>query len=470
MLVVDVDQCFMTKDRAKNKCLTSIVRSTRRAGSRQLRSDIFFRSLQKDFTMLMKTWMTCVVLLTLLLSSLPSASAEDPWQADPALVAKLSVSKQQFNYDEAKVPEYTLPNPLLTNSGTVVTDAAHWPARRAETMELFRAHVYGRRPQTPYQISFTTTAEQHGLFDIDATGRAISVTIRVGTDAFSFPVYVFVPPPTNGPGPAVIHINNREFPTFEAAATVDDEFWPVREILKRGYVACAVSTVTIDPDVANGFDKGIRGFFHRAGGDSVKPPADDAWKALSAWGWGASRALDYLLTLDQVDPAEIAVIGHSRGGKASLWAAAEDPRFATACSNNSGCGGAALSRRMYGETIGRITTAFPHWFCDRFATYAGQESTLPIDQHQLFGLIAPRPVYATSAADDLWADPRGEYLSLVAATPVYQMLGKQGIQNNQMPSLGVPRVEGQIGYHIRAGAHGLTGYDWQKFLDFCDSQ
>lgn len=270
--------------------------------------------------------------------------------------------------------------------------------------------------------------------------------------------------------PVLIHINNRKFPSFDDAATTYDEFWPVRDLLQRGYIACAISTVTIDPDRADGFDEGVRGFFHRTGGQADKPPGDDAWKALSAWGWGASRALDYLLTLDQVDAAKVAVIGHSRGGKASLWAAAEDPRFAIAYSNDSGCGGAALSRRSYGETVARITRSFPHWFCDRFATFAGKESALPVDQHQLLGLIAPRPVYVASAADDLWADPRGEYLSMVAASPVYRLLGEKAFQSDDMPAVGEPRLEGKMGYHIRSGGHGLTAYDWGKFMDFCEAQ
>ncbi|MGV3484426.1 MAG: dienelactone hydrolase family protein [Planctomycetaceae bacterium] len=424
----------------------------------------------------MKVWIGFVMVMTSLSLRSNLALGEEGWKADPALVAKLSAKQTEFNYDESQVPEYTLPDPLRMLDGEVVTTAAQWPSRREETMELFRANMYGRRPQTDYRVTFETVAQKQGLFDSQATGRSLLITITVGKEKYSFPMFVFLPArdpqagTAEGRMPAVIHINNRQFPTFEAAATVDDEFWPVRDLLKRGYVACAVSTVTIDPDRADGFDEGIRGFFHRASGQADKPPADDAWKALSAWGWGASRALDYLLTLDQVDSKKVGVIGHSRGGKTALWAAAEDTRFAIACSNNSGCGGAALSRRMYGETIARITRSFPHWFCDRLNTYVGRETELPVDQHQLFGLIAPRPVYATSAAEDLWADPRGEYLSMVAAAPVYQLLGEKAFQSSEMPSLGKPRIEGKMGYHIREGGHGLTGYDWNRFLDFCDMQ
>ena len=403
--------------------------------------------------------------------------ADQPWLADPTLVAKLSSSPPEFLYDESRVPEFTLPDPLLGVNGTKVTDAAAWLSRRNETMELFRSHVYGRRPKLDYNVMFEVTEEIQGFFDGQATGRAVNVTIASGAEKYSFPLLVFIPTKNKltgnsltGSCPAVVHINNHEFPTLATAITDQDGFWPVENLVKRGYVACAISTSAIDPDRADGFNEGLRGFFAKAAGAPSTVAGDDAWKALSAWGWGASRALDYLLTLDQVDKDRIALIGHSRGGKSALWAAAEDTRFAIVCSNNSGCGGAALSRRAYGETVARITNSFPHWFCDRFATYSGNESKLPIDQHQLIALIAPRPVYVTSASDDLWADPRGEYLSLVEAAPVYKLLGQAAIETREMATLDQARVVGKTGYHIRTGPHGLNEYDWEKYLDFCDKQ
>ncbi len=405
-------------------------------------------------------------------------SAEEPWQADPKVVAELTKSKSGFNYEEQNVPAYSLPDPLKRIDGTAVTTPAQWPACRNELMELFRTNVFGHRPEVAYEVHFTIVEERDGLLGMNASGRLVDAKITAGAKSFAFPILVFMPgqgaaatSADSSPKPAVIHINNREFPSFDAACSVEDEFWPVREILKRGYVAAAVSTHTIDPDRANGFGEGVRGFFARASGnpDEQAQPGD-AWKALSAWGWGASRALDYVSSLSEVDKDKVAVIGHSRGGKTALWAAAEDTRFWVACSNNSGCGGAAISRRRFGETVARITDKFPFWFCDRFATYAGNEASLPIDQHQLFALIAPRGVYATSAAEDLWADPRGEYLSLVASAPVFQLFGDKVVDDPTMPALSSPRISGPMGYHIRPGEHGLTLYDWSKFLDFCDHQ
>jgi len=178
--------------------------------------------------------------------------------------------------------------------------------------------------------------------------------------------------------------------------------------------------------------------------------------------------LDYLESLPSINAQQVAIVGHSRGGKASLWAACEDSRFAVAYSNNSGCGGAALSRRAYGETVGRITTSFPHWFCQPFWEYAKRESELPVDQHEVMALIAPRAIYVASADEDLWADPAGEYTSLVEAAPVFQLLGVQAITDKSMPALNQPRVVGKTGYHIRSGGHGLGEVDWNWFLDFTD--
>jgi pimeloyl-ACP methyl ester carboxylesterase len=397
--------------------------------------------------------------------------AAEPWKADASLAAKLSAARSDVIYDEDRVPEYSLPDPLRLNDGTHVTNASQWPSRRIETMDLFRTHVYGRRPAMNETISFTLQEERSGLFGIDARARNVQVTVTVGDAKFEFPCFVFLPAKevskteSQSKLPAIVFINNREFPTFDNACTETDGFYPVKEILQRGYATCQISTSLIDPDRPDGYQEGIRGFIAKQTG---APETDDSWKALSAWGWGASRALDYLLTVDEIDAKRIGVIGHSRGGKTALWAAAEDERFAIACSNNSGCGGAALSRRGYGETVARITTNFPHWFCDRFATYSGKESQLPVDQHQLFALIAPRGVYVTSASDDLWADPRGEYLSLVASAPVYRLLGGQAIEDAAMPAVSEPKVTASMGYHIRPGEHDLKLYDWMKFIDFCD--
>ncbi|QEG41057.1 alpha/beta hydrolase [Roseimaritima ulvae] len=398
------------------------------------------------------------------------ACADEPWRADPKLVEAKMKNSRGFNYREADVPQYVLPDPLQTTRGQALT-AEHWPQQREQLLQTFRDHVYGNRPETAYRVQFSTVAQRSGVFDGTVDAREVKITVLAGEGEYSFSLLLFVPRrPNSGDAaklPAIVHLNNRDFPTLDSAINESSEFWPVRAICDEGFVAAAVSTHEIDPDKAGRFEDGIRGFLSKASGASGEKPADPhAWAALSAWGWGVSRAVDYLLTLPTVDAERIAVVGHSRGGKAALWAAAEDTRIAIAYSNNSGCGGAALSRRRFGETVARITTAFPHWFCDRFATYADREQDLPVDQHQLIALLAPRAVYVASATDDLWADPRGEYLSLIHAAPVFQLLGHQAIDNRQMPAADQPRYVGRTGYHLRTGGHGLTPSDWQNFMRF----
>ncbi len=260
-------------------------------------------------------------------------------------------------------------------------------------------------------------------------------------------------------------------------------------VIDRGYALAIVDRRALAADDKATYRDGVINAF-----SGNEPLAGDAWRAISAWAWGASRVVDYLETEPAIDREQIGVAGHSRMGKTALWAAANDERFAIALSNQSGCGGAALSRRIFGETVGRINTVFPHWFCENFQRYNGREAELPVDQHMLIALIAPRRVYLTSADEDLWADPRGEFLSCVHADSVYRLLGVLGLaeippsqaeakeeekekekgksSSTKMPPLDKPIHGGHIGYHVRRGAHAFTEYDWERFLDFAsaDSQ
>ncbi len=401
------------------------------------------------------------------------ASQVDPvaapaWQADPQVVERTSRSRD-FNYREEHVPSYELPDPLADAQGTPV-EAKQWPGQRERTLQLFRDHVYGHVPAEAAQasITYTPTAQYDALH---LTASQVEARITAGDAEFSFPLLVYLPKSTAGPVPAIVMIQNRAFPELAGAVERPSPFIPVEAIVKRGYAVAVFHTSHVDPDRKDGFDDGIRGFFARV---KHGPQADLAsrqpgdWGALSAWAWGASRVLDYLETLPQIDTQRVAVIGHSRGGKTAAWAAANDTRFAAALINESGCGGAALSRRRFGETVQRITTAFPHWFCLRFNDYANNEDALPVDQHQLLGLIAPRSVAVASAAEDLWADPRGEYLSLVHAAPVFRLFGASSIDQPDLPPLAQPRFVGPTGYFIRPGAHGLHEGDWANYLDFLD--
>ncbi|HEV3485640.1 MAG TPA: hypothetical protein VG106_09550, partial [Vicinamibacterales bacterium] len=392
-------------------------------------------------------------------------NASPAWQPNPELVGQLSQKQPAFNYDESRVGSYTLPDPLESSRGRVRT-TKEWRERRAEILELFREHVYGRSPGKPERVRFETTQEDASAMNGRAILKRVAILSSHKGREHRFELTMFVPKGASGRVPVFLLLNNRPSTNTDPTRAQTSGFWPAEEMIARGYGIAALQNNELAPDDKSRFREGVLQLFE---GTTTGPRAGNAWAALAAWGWGASRAMDYFESDRQVDARRVAVLGHSRGGKAALWAGAEDERFALVISNESGEGGAALTRRNYGETLARITESFPHWFAGNYRTFAERVHELPVDQHMLLALIAPRALYVASADEDLWADPRGEFLSQVHASPVYALFGEPEIRADQMPPLETPFVAGRRGYHIRSGTHNLTPYDWQAFAAFADT-
>ena len=385
-----------------------------------------------------------------------------------SLVAAEAPQAKYFPPDSPDMPAYSLPDPLLTTGGHKVANADDWrKIRRPELLELFRKHVYGRVPATAFRQSFRIVREDPAAMGGAATLRQVEIQIASGEKSLVIKLNLFVPNKRSGPAPAFLLICNRGAENIDPTREKKSGFWPAEEGVARGYAMAAFNNADVDPDKDDGFKDGIHGILDGA----TRPP--DAWGTIAAWAWGASRCMDYLVTDKDIAKHKVAVIGHSRGGKTALWASAEDERFAMACSNDSGCVGAALSRRQKKdkETVAVINKSFPHWFNANFKTYNNRVEELPIDQHMLIALIAPRAVCVGSASQDLWADPRGEFESAVRAGPVYRLFGKSGLgDSTEMPALDTARDGDGLHYHIREGRHNLTPADWGLYMDFADKQ
>jgi hypothetical protein len=412
--------------------------------------------------------------------------AQTPRPEAPASLPRVTAGIP-VNYDEAKVGTYTLPDPLTLSDGKSVKDAKTWSQkRRPEIVSIFEKQQFGVAPGRPKDESFEVVEKGSAALNGKAIRKRIDIHLLKDKVAPVIHLVEYLPADAKKPVPLLLSIS------FTAASNmIDDPGLPVGEIwdaktktkvpatqgrafgkvnvsafLDAGFGIATFYYGDVEPDYAEGFSQGIRKFYLKPG-QSERGPED--WGSIAAWAWGMSRVQDYFETDKQVDAKRVAIHGVSRLGKTVMWAGARDQRFAVVIASCSGEGGAALSHRDYGETVAHLTapTRFPYQFAENYGKWAGFPDKAPIDAHMLVALIAPRPLLLQTGTTDFWSDPKGEFLSAVAAEPVYKLLGKQGLGLgvDGWPEAKVP-VFHDIGYYMHDGGHGMVPGDWEIYVQF----
>jgi hypothetical protein len=374
-----------------------------------------------------------------------------------------SAGTRAQNYDESKVPSYTLPEVLKTSSNKLVRTKTDWEkTRRPQILKLFEDNIYGQMPKSYDSLRFSITQDNKSAMEGRAELKEVVIEVFKNNSSVKINLVLFVPLNARKPVPVFLLINNRPKDNTDPSRIKKSDFWPAEMVVDSGYAVAAFHVSDLAPDDKEKYADAVLRLYP----DQLS--IHNGMKAIGAWAWGASRVMDYFENDVDIDAKKVIVVGHSRGGKASLWAAAQDQRFAICVTNCSGNTGAALARRKFGERIERINTSFPHWFSDNYKKFNNNEDSLPVDQHMLVSLIAPRPIYATNASKDLWADPRGTYLSLKNAEKVYKLYDTRSTLPSEPPAINYPIVRSQLAYHIREGEHNLTAYDWGNFIQFAN--
>ncbi|MDN3690392.1 alpha/beta hydrolase family protein [Cyclobacterium jeungdonense] len=374
-------------------------------------------------------------------------------------------AQDAFNYEESKVPPFSLPDPFVSQKGKAIKTIQDWEfLRRGEIISLFENQVYGQLPRSLDNIRFQLVSEDKQAMSGNAHLKEIDIQVERNEKNIRMRLILFIPTKVNKPAPVFLLITHRDPENIDPTREVKMGFWPAEAIVARGFAAATFHVKDVSDDNNDTFKEDILNTLY-----PEQLEMENGMRGLGSWAWGAMRAMDYFETDPLIDANRAAVVGHSRGGKASLWTGAQDTRWAITISNESGCGGAALSRRKFGETVKRINTSFPYWFTDNFNQYNDHEELLPIDQHMLVAAIAPRAVYVASASEDQWADPKGEFLSLSLGTRVHrEIYGMNGSFPSNLPAIESPLHLPYAGHHIREGKHNLTPYDWERFMDFAD--
>lgn len=382
---------------------------------------------------------------------------------------------------------YQLPELMVCNDGSKVSSITQWEQkRRPEILQLFASEMYGETPSEHIAVNYNLISENKTALNGKATSKQVRFTFSNNGKEIEAILLLFIPNNLEEKVPVFVTNNFKGNHSTSLDSTImyppnfhlvkvpnhpdwergiQKNRWPFEKIVESGYAVATMCYHDIFPDKPELKEYSIVSLFSDYDPESK---ATDEWQAIGAWAWGFSRIVDYVIAEEKkIDSQKIAIMGHSRQGKAALWAGAQDQRFKVVILNNSGAGGAALSKRIHGETVAQVSSIQPPWFCPAFNVYRDNESALPFDQHQLIALMAPRKTYVASAEEDDWADPFGEFLSAYHAAPIYDLYGLKGLETDTMPGIHQPIMH-DIGYHIRSGKHNVTDYDWECFINFAN--
>lgn len=420
---------------------------------------------------------SCLVILLLTVSLVTkSASARQA----PDTVAGIPV-----NYEEHLVETYQLPDPFILTNGEEVSDPTIWyEKRRPEILELFYDFQFGRTPPDPDEITFDLFDKGSPAFDGTAIRKQVTIYLMGNKEGPGMDVLIYLPANNTGPVPLLFEVSfspnnsrvndsgvkrgemwNRQGERVTAPDSSNFGRLNVSRMISNGFGVATVYYGDIEPDFIGGFEHGIIGQFQQQEEQAGRHPND--WGAISAWAWGLSRAMDYFEQDEDIDEERVALMGISRLGKTVLWTAARDSRFGAVIASCSGEGGAALSRRDFGETVAHLTapSRYPYQFSESYGLFGNHIHHMPVDANLLLSLVAPRPVLLQTGTEDLWSDPKGEFLAAIDASRVYEFLGAEGLQNNRWPDAGEP-VWGTLSYYMHEGGHGTLPSDWEIFMKF----
>ena len=419
-----------------------------------------------------------ILLIIILLSSSTEVLSQEN---RPRLVAGYPV-----NYSEDSVGIYTLPDLLTCKDGKKVTDAKTWKEkRRPELLKMVEETQYGKMPSRPTDLKFNVFDRGTIVFNGKAIRKQVTIYFTKDTSENKMHLLIYLPANASKPSPLLLNISfsaycqlvddtdlwigdmwTREGKKIKADQPGRSSKINVQQFIDAGIGFATVYYGEIEPDFKGGLQYGIRKKYLK---DGQKDPGDNEWGAISAWAWGLSRAMDYFETDKQTDSKRIALQGASRLGKTVLWAGIHDTRFKLVIASISGEGGAAISRRNYGETIQHITdtSRYYYQFAPNYHKYAGKINDLPFDAHALVALMAPRPLLLQTGSTDYWSDPKGEFLAAVAAEPVYNLFGEKGPNTTKMPAPNEKTMlMNHLGYYMHEGGHTVLPEDWALFIEY----